>query len=509
MFVVLLGIDQLVYSQEPIKFTEEPENLGPNINSSSGELGPIISPNGRTLYVCRDEHPSNMGPDKNHDIWYSNINEDGSWGPLIQMHSPINNNGNNWISSITPDGNMILLGKKYNYFDGSTSNGISLSIKDEKGWQYPKAQVIEKYENKNDYVNYYLGNDAKTLMIAAELKKGKGELDIWVSFKDEKEKNHWTKPINLGEVINTKGDESAPFLAADNKTLYFSTDGYEGGFGDADIWMSKRLDDSWTNWSKPVNLGDKVNGPGWDSYFSIPASGEYAYFVSSNIDKGYGAEDIWRIKLPQPAKPDPVVLIKGKILDKETNDPIKANISYESLKTGELVGTATSIKGIGSYIISLPKGDAYGFTASAEGYYAISENIDLKELEEYKEIERNIYMAPVKKGVPIRLNNIFFDFGKASLKEESHSELNRLAMLLTKNTDLSIEIGGHTDNVGSEEDNLNLSQQRTESVVNYLIEQGVSKSRLLAKGYGETSPLADNDTDEGKASNRRVEFKIL
>ena len=508
MFVVLLGMAINGRSQDVIKFTDEPENLGANINSAYSELGGIISPDGKTIYICRDQHPSNMGPDNSQDIWYATVQEDGSWGQVVQMHSPINTNGNNWISSITPDGNTVLLGKKYNYFDGSTSNGISLSTKDEKGWQYPKAQIIEKYENKGDYVNFYLANDAKTLLIAAELKKGEGKMDLWVSFKDKKEKNHWTKPINLGEVINTKGDESGPFLAADNKTLYFSTDGYEGGFGDADIWMSKRLDDSWTNWSEPVNLGDKINTPNWDSYFSIPASGEYAYFVSSK-EGGYGNEDIWRIKLPQPAKPDPVVLIKGKVLNKETNEPIKANISYESLKSGELVGSAISIKGLGSYMISLPKGEAYGFTASAEGFYAISENIDLRELNEYREIERNIYMAPVKKGVPIRLNNIFFDFGKASLKEESHGELNRLAKLLNENSSLNIEIGGHTDNVGSDEDNLSLSQQRTESVVNYLIEQGIAKSRLVAKGYGENVPIADNDTDEGKALNRRVEFKIL
>lgn len=505
--IIFIIFSFLSISQDVIKFTDEPENLGPNINSSAGELGPVISPDGKTLYVCRDNHVQNMGGQGAQSIWYSTLKSDGTWGKLIQMPSPLNNNSSNWINAITPDGNTILLGKKYNYYNGTTSNGVSLSYRDDRGWRYPKAQIIEKFENKNKYTNYYLSNDGEILFMSIEKKKGYGDLDIWVSFKKQKEPNRWTVPLNLGPTINTKLSDSAPFLAADGKTLYFASKGQEGGFGGADVWVSKRLDDSWTNWSKPVNMGDKINTSGWDSYFTIPASGEYAYFVSSK--SGYGEEDIFRIKMPTEAKPEPVVLVHGLVLDKKTNLPLKSNISYELLPSGKVIGTAASVKGEGKYTIALPKGNTYGFSAKADGYYAISENLDLTNLGKYKEFKRDIYLVPIEKDEVIRLNNIFFETGKSTLKEESYPELNRLVTLLNDNEDLKIEISGHTDNIGSEEDNLILSQGRAEAVVKYLKTEGIKSSRITPKGYGESSPVSTNETEKGKALNRRVEFKIL
>ncbi|MCB9363795.1 MAG: OmpA family protein [Flavobacteriales bacterium] len=487
---------------EVIKFDNDPENLGPQVNSQFSETSPKISPDGKTLFVTRHTD-SNNG--KN-NIWYSQLNPDGTWTEAKNIGTPLNVQGSaTSVQSISPDGNTILLSNLYRYFDGSIAGGgCSVSWRQRGGWAFPKSQVIEKYQNLNSTVNYFLSNSGQFLLMAIEMKKGLGEKDIWVSFKDEKE-NEWTKPLNLGSVVNTKGDEFAPFLAADDKTLYYASDGHKG-YGGADIWMTKRLDDTWENWSTPINLGEKINTPEFDAYFSIDAGGEYAYFSSSK--SGEGKSDVFRIKMPQEAKPDPVVLVYGKVFDKKTGQPITANINYELLPSGKEVGTAVTSPEDNIYKIVLPYGNNYGFMASADNYYSITENIDLKNLTEYKEIEVNLYLAPIEKNEAIRLNNIFFEFGESTLKEESFPELNRLIKLLTDNPTLNIEIAGHTDNVGSDSDNLELSKNRAASVVAYLTKGGVKANRLTSQGFGETKPIATNDTDEGKQLNRRVEFMV-
>ncbi len=292
-----------LFSQDftSIKFDSEPENLGPLVNSTFDELSPIVSPDGKTLFITR--YPDNNNGKNN--IWFSTLQKDGSWSKAQNIGVPLNVVGSSTsVESITPDGNTILLSNLYRYFDGSvTGGGCSISWRQRGGWAFPKGQTIEKFENNNQYVSYYLSNSGKYLLMAIEKKKGYGEKDIYVSFKESE--NTWSKPLNLGNVVNTKGDEFGQFLAADDKTLYFVSDGHPG-YGDADIWMTRRLDETWENWSKPVNLGDKINTPKFDAYFSIDAAGEYAYFSSSN--NSYGKSDIFRIKMPQEAKPEPVVL---------------------------------------------------------------------------------------------------------------------------------------------------------------------------------------------------------
>jgi outer membrane protein OmpA-like peptidoglycan-associated protein len=501
IFTICLCAVGFAQDFEVIKFDAEPENLGNQINTEYSELAPKISPDGKTLFITRYP-PENNG--KN-NIWYSHQNSDGTWAQSKNIGTPLNVQGSSTsVQSISPDGNTILLSNLYRYFDGSIAGGgCSISWRQRGGWAFPKSQIIEKYQNLNSTVSYYLSNSGKALLMAIEMKKGLGEKDIWVSFPENE--NEWTKPLNLGSVVNTKGDEFGPFLAADEKTLYFVSEGHKG-YGNADIWMTKRLDDTWTNWSTPINLGDKINTPNFDAYFSIDAAGEYAYYSSSN--NSYGKSDIFRIKMPQEAKPEPVVLVYGKVFDKKTGEPITANINYELLPSGKEMGTAVTSPEDNIYKIVLPFGNNYGFMASADNYYSITENIDLKNLTEYKELEVNLYLAPIEKNEAIRLNNIFFEFGKSELKEESFPELNRLIKLLTDNPTINIEIAGHTDNVGSDSDNLELSKNRAASVVAYLTKGGIKANRLTSQGFGETKPVASNETEEGKQLNRRVEFMV-
>ena len=492
---------------QEIEFEGEPENLGPNVNSSAGDFAPKISPDGRILFFTRDDHPENLGdPDDDQDIWYSELQSDGSWGPAKNIGGPLNNASSNFVSSISPDGNMILLGNAYNYFDGSTSQGVSIAYRDRKGWTFPKKQSIEKYENINDYVNYFMSQDGRVLLMATERKKKKecyGDLDIYVSFKIDD--NQWTKPKNIGPTINTPESDAGIFLASDGVTMFFSSEGH-GGYGDADIFITRRLDDTWTNWSKPINLGPKINTDGYESNFTVPAAADYAYFASTK--DSYGDEDIFRIKLPQEAQPEPVVLVKGRTLNSKTKEPIQATITYELLPEGTDAGFARSEPVNGAYNIVLPHGFNYGFRAYADGYYAVSENLNLKSLEAYEEVEKDLFLSPVKVGEVVRLNNIFFETAKAELKDESIPELKRVIKLMEDNPSLKIELGGHTDSVGKDENNMTLSQARAQAVVTYLTKNGVSGKRLTAQGYGETLPIADNETEEGRELNRRVEFKL-
>ncbi len=332
--------------------------------------------------------------------------------------------------------------------------------------------------------------------MSVERSEGFGLKDIFVS--QVREDGSFSKPKNLGNVVNSFEDESNPFLAADGKTLYFASKGHPG-YGYYDLFVSKRLDDSWTNWSKPENLGNIINSTGY----------ELSIFLSAKGDKAYvGREkDIWEID--NSVKQDPVALVKGKVYDSKTKKIISAPIVYNALKTNKELGTAISDPSTGSYSIVLPYGEKYSFMAEKEGYYAVTQNVDLSDLKEYKEITVDLYLNPIEKGEIIRLNNIFFDSGKYDLLSESNAELDKLFKVLKDNKKLIIEIAGHTDAVGADKDNLQLSNNRANAVMNYLISKGVSKERLTAKGYGETKFIASNDTEEGKQLNRRVEFLIL
>ncbi len=309
----------------------------------------------------------------------------------------------------------------------------------------------------------------------------------------------------MGKTINTAAEESSPFLAADDKTLYFSSKGFSGYGGD-DLFITRRLDSTWTNWSEPQNLGPDFNTPDDDQFFMITPSGEYAYYSrgDKNVDM-----DIYRFKMPVVYRPDPVILVKGRVINAKTNEPLDAKIIYEQLNTGVEVGFTNSNPETGEYQILLPAGVNYGFLALKDKFIPLSENIDLTDVKEYKEIERDLYLVPIEVGVPVRLNNVFFDFDKSTLRKESFPELDRVVTLMKENPKLKVEIAGHTDWKGTDEYNQKLSQRRTNSVVKYLVHKGVISTRLVPKGYGEKQPIATNATDEGRQKNRRVEFVVL
>ncbi len=483
----------------------KPENLGPKVNSKYGELAPLISADGKTIYFVRLNHPQNtFGEKESQDIWYSELKE-GEWTEAKRLEKPFNKEQINFIANVTPDGNTLLVGGAYakgNY----NGEGFSTSNKTKTGWSHLQTIPVKNFEamNKGEYNYAYLTNDRETLLLSFSEQDSSTSSDIYVSFIQKD--GSWSVPIEIGAPISTDSDEITPFLAADEVTLYFSSN-RKGGFGQNDIWMSKRLDDTWLHWSEPKNLGSTINSEAWEGYYSIDAAGEYAYMVS--LKESYGSTDIVKIKLKEENRPNPVMLVQGKVVNSETQEPLEAHILYETLPSGKESGTARTNPANGNYMIILPYGSNYGLTATAPNHMETSHNLDLTTKDEYKTLVKDLFLTPLKVGETVRLNNIFFDFGKATLRPESFPELDRLVELLNKEPRMNIEIEGHTDNVGSEDDNLRLSSDRAEAVLEYLVSRNIRMERLTARGYGESEPLYTNNHDEGKQLNRRVEFTVL
>jgi OOP family OmpA-OmpF porin len=504
------------------------ENLGNQVNSEYNEINPMISPDGRTLYFARISHPNNTHGDKgSQDIWYSDFDEASKrWGPARRMGFPLNKDEYNCAYSITPDGQTMLV--KGSYTNGNyETRGFSVSKKTANGWSPPQKMDIPGYVSmsKGQFDCGFMSADGKVLLMAFSEKKNSKEDDIYVSFRQKD--GSWSKPMDLGPEVNTKFTETTPFLAPDGATLYFSSN-RDGGLGSNDIYVCKRVDKTWKHWSKPVNLGPTINTDGYDAYYTLSASGDYAYLTTFKNTLGKG--DIVRVKLTddrpadQPGKvggggdvadnsntrPDPVALISGKVIDQTTGRPIEAKIIYQTLPDGAEAGEATSDPITGEYKIVLPYGQKYSMRAIAKDFIAEGDNVDLTQTKGFQEIKgKELKLVPIEVGRSVRLNNIFFDTGKSELRPESGPELDRLVVTFNESPKLVIEVRGHTDNTGSNEINAKLSQDRADAVREYFISKGIEPDRVASKGFGETKPVATNDTDEGRQQNRRVEFIIV
>ena len=491
------------------------EVLDKNVNSDVNELNPILSPDGKTLYFSRTNHPDNAGGKKDkEDIWYSELGADGKWQLAKNAGAPLNNEYPNFVSTIsstTTDGKSVimLLGNKYDEKGDSKLAGVSMSSNVGGNWTKPVALKIEDDYNFHEKANYFLANNRKTLLMSVQRDDSRGDRDLYVSFM--KADSSWSRPLNLGAMVNTAGEESAPFLALDDKTLYFSSNGFSG-YGGTDIYVSKRLDDTWTNWSEPENLGPDINSPKEDLFFNIPSNSEYAYYSRGVSDNN---TDIFRIKLPIMRSPEIWVTVRGKLVDGKTGEPIGAKIIYERLPDGTDVGISQSDPKTGEYEIKLPAGHLYGIRAEADGHVSESQNLDLRDAKGDKIITgqdfrlQPINVTPIDSGVTVTLNNIFFDFDQVTLKAESYSELDRVVKMMTERATMTIEIDGHADATGPEQYNLDLSKRRAAAVQKYLTGKGVDSSRVTIAFFGETKPLVPNTTKENRRKNRRVEFVIV
>lgn len=476
------------------------ENLGQNVNTRFDEVSPKISADGKTLYFGRKHSPENVGGTRDReDIWESHTEDGHTWSKSTNLRAPVNTPTTNNLVSVSTDNNSFLF---------HINDGFALRHRTTTGWS-PLEDLGIHFDNESDFLEGSLSPDGKAILFVAKLKSnayykpGEKERDIYVCIK--RSDGTWSPPIHTGKVLNSAGDEYSPFLSADNKTLYFASNG-RPGYGDVDIFMSRRLSDGWDQWSEPVNLGLGINTVGFDAYYTLPASGDYGYMVS-NINSR-GLTDIIRFKLPETVKPDPVVLVQGKVLNEKTNEPLEAVIRFDDLSTGQEEGEARSDPRTGDYRIVLAAGKNYGYHAEAPGYLSVNENLELVDLREYGELRKDLLLVPIEVGESIQLKNVFFAQSKAVLLPESYPELDRLVRIMKENETIEIQLEGHTDGRGDPKANLILSEQRVEAVKQYLVSKGISEKRIVGKGYGGTKPRVSNDTEENRKLNRRVEFKI-
>ena len=486
------------------------EKLGKELNTGHHESGPIISPDGSTLYWVVSNHPSNTyGADGSQDIWYSVRDSVGGWTQAVHAGSPFNYHKFNKVLGISTDGSTLMLN------GGAKKNepGFSIVRRSGSGWSEPVTVNIPGYENMNKgmFSGSFMSNDAKVLiMYFTERVKGKYS-DLYVSFEQN---GKWSAPKKMPEGINTVYDEFGPFLAADGVTLYFASN-RPGGLGSTDIYTAKRLDDTWMKWTKPVNLGEPVNTKGFDAYFSIDGTGQNAFTTRSYTTQDGGSLDIYGLvpakaePEPEPEpEPDPVIMLTGIVMSSKDRSPIAgAVVGYKSEQSGD--GFVESGEGDGFYETELPSEGNFKLEVKAEGYLSVTDEIDVAYdgLERY--YDKSFYLDPIEVGTKVRLENVFFDTNKTILRPESFEELDKVVDFLNENPSVTIEIGGHTDDVGSDDYNQQLSQGRAEALRQYIVDAGLDANRITALGYGESQPEVPNTSADNRQVNRRVEFKVL
>lgn len=575
IFIILLQFVFISgYAQFSMKY--ELKNLGTKVNTAYHEAAPVISPDGKILYFFVTNHPENTNGKKgSQDIWYSELQEDGTWGAAKHIGKPLNNHASNQVFNILPDGRILIRGGK-----SKKAKGFSFTQKAGNNFANPQEIDVEELNNMNlgKFYGATISSDGNHLIIYMSEKENGSFSDLYVSHLQENGK--YSIPAKIGDNINTWRDEFGPFLAPDDKTLYYSSNRKDMGLGSADIYMVKRLDETWTKWSDPVNVGRPINTSAFDAYLSVDSKDNIFVTMAGDPRDG-GNLDIFQL-----IAKDIKIMMEGFAYDFDSNEPIDVELileKYDTITSTQGEGYNVRMPGEGlftirvekerfksqSYKIEIPdvfndtliyqdfylKPDRYAanllteifdsktkeyvsaqvimekpgevikrndhtfrsslelpgwyyLTASAEGYLNAFDSIYYDGLSNL-ELSRQIYLTPIEIGTTVRLNHIFFDFDKTTLQPVSYTELDKVVEFLISNPGVEVEISGHTDSKGADVYNLNLSQGRAEAVVDYLMNQGIAAYRLIAKGYGEGKPVASNDTDEGRAENRRVEFTVL
>ncbi|WP_266366264.1 OmpA family protein [Tellurirhabdus rosea] len=481
------------------------ENLGRLVNSKGQEVAPVISPDGRTLYFTRGEHPGNVGGPSRQDVWYSRLEAGGTWSEAVNIGTPINGPGDNAISGISADGKTLYL-VNVPLPDGGTRFGFSRSGRGPNGWSFPAEMKVQNNYNKHKdmYTEFTVSADGRTMVLSVQRNDSQGDKDLYVSFV--RSDLTWSEPKSLGTKLNTADYEGAPFLAADGKTLYFTSSG-RPEYGKGDIFVTRRLDDTWLNWSEPENLGPAINTPEWDGYITIPAAGDYAY--TSSVQNSLGEEDIFRFKLPASTKPEPVAIFSGQVIDSQSKRPVPATIRVRQAEKEAEFARMDYEPTTGDFKLVLPTQKIYQLTASREGYFATTETVDLQKEKRYREIRKVISLFPIKAGQKVILREVLFEQSKPVLLPGSEEELNRLVDILKQYPQMEILVEGHTDNQGDWNLNMKLSEDRVRTVKSYLADKGVADSRVQTKAWGPSKPIASNETEEKRRLNRRVEFTIL
>lgn len=490
------------------------------VNSTLNELNPVVSPDGQSLYFTIANHAGNMAGRRDPgDIWISRLVDD-QWTAPINAGSVLNDNAYNAVAGFSSDGSMVLLSHYSSTNRAASTQGISVSQNTGMGWGRPQNVSIPYFKNFSSSIAGQVNTAGTVFVFSAETNNGVGAEDIFVTLRRN---GQWSEPVNLGPVVNTALQELSPSLAPNGKTLYFSTNGRQG-YGSYDIFSSQRLDDTWQNWSPPVNLGSEVNSEGRELFYKVYPELGFALYTSTQNSDGYG--DV-RIYFPEPESMDsliinsPVNVVKleeikrdqsdaggkritvwGSVTDATTNEPVSSKLSFQADTS-----LATSSGSDGEFSLDVPSIGNYVVRVEAPGYVGVMERLEVSTFE-MSNLEMNFRLQPIAIGTTVNLKSVLFRQSTDVLLEESFDELDMVADFLNTNPNVEIELAGHTDNRGRQADNLRLSRERVSKVKDYLVSRGIDGKRISGEGYGGLRPIADNAGEATRRLNRRVEFII-
>lgn len=468
-------------------------NLEDSINSELDEYLPALTADDQTLIFTRKNGPTGE------DFFISRKNTDGTWQKASLLPPPLNSDGNEGAHCLSADGKTIYFTACYRE-DSKGGCDLYVSKLTAEGWSTPEnlgLTINTAHWETQPSISF----DGKTLYFVSNRPGGFGGSDVWMSRKNDQ--NEWAKPENMGPYINSRKDEISPFIHYDDQTLYFASEGM-AGMGRLDLYLSKRQPDG--DFGPARNLGYPINTEKDESSLFVNMAGNLALF-SSESGESRGKNDIYYFEIPDDIRPEKAIYVKGRLIDAESKRPLAGKVEIVDLSSGSVVFSEITFPSDGRFLTSLPAGKAFAFNASRGGYLFFSENftIDPNQSSEVYEIA----LQPIKAGNEVVLRNIFYQSNAATLEEKSLVELRKLKEFLAINPNMIIEIQGHTDNVGGKTLNLELSTQRAKNVYDALIRFGVNAKQLSYKGYGDTKPLASNDTEDGRSSNRRTQFKVI
>ncbi len=488
--------------KHPVPFN--PVSVGNGVNTPADEFPPVLTADGETMIFTRN--------DRGDENFYLSRRQNGQWQTAEAM-TEVNTYLNEGAEALSPDGSWLVFTACDRRNDGS-QGGCDLYWSQLKSTGWTKPVPFSAVINSPAWDSQpSISADGKTLIFSSNRPGGQGGMDLWYTLRQSGGK--WSAPQNFGAGINTPGDEIMPFFHPDGQTLYFVSDGLPG-MGDRDIFLTRRQPNG--SWGTPENIGYPINTRGSEGGLTVSLDGRTAYFAA-NRSGGSGSYDIYAFEMPPSARPQPVTYAKAKVTDAATGKPVQAKVEFVDLATGQSFMNVTT-KADGTFLACLPAGKDYALAVSKEKYFFHSENFNLLQTATFdKPFLLDIALQPIPAlaedgslvsdgGKPVVLRNVFFETGSAELRPESAAELDRLVALLNENPTLRIQIGGHTDYVGDGRSNMILSENRAKSVFNYLAQKGIAAERLRYKGFGESQPVATNETEEGRAQNRRTEFVV-
>jgi flagellar motor protein MotB len=491
--------------RSPVPF--EPINLGEGINSEMSEYFPCLTADHGTLLYTREVADARVRGGRQEDFFVS-ARVNGVWQPSAPVLE-INTVFNEGAPTLSADGQWLIFtacesaGGDWGKYNGLGSCDLFSSRLIGDQWSAPtNINQVNSYDWDSQPS---FSSDGKTLYFIRGKQSARGIQKQDIYFSELREDGSWTKPAPIPGKVNTPFEEESVMIHPDCKTLYFSSNGHPG-MGGLDIYFSKKQDDG--TWGEPVNLGYPINTGGNENSLLVSPDGEIAYFASDRIG-GFGGLDLYQFVLPEAVRPEAVSFVQGEVFDALSFKKLEARLELIDLESGKVVIESYSNPGNGSFLVVLPPGRDYALNVSRAGYLFYSRNFSLKDVAPGDPVMLEVPLEKLRVGNSLVLNNVFFDTDSDVLKGQSKTELDRLVNLLIQNNGMRVEIGGHTDAVGTEEKNLDLSKRRAKSVVQYLVEQGIAVERLTSTGYGESQPVATNDTEEGRALNRRTEVRII